>query len=117
MSVLSAGPAREQLPPLDVAGVVDLLDGEAEVAPGARVLPAPGHTPGHLAVEVVGELLYLTDSVLHPLHAARPEWGQGLDRDPEAAIATRHALLARAVENGLPVAAAHLEGVYRVERG
>jgi N-acyl homoserine lactone hydrolase len=28
------------------------LDGEAEVAPGVRVLPAPGHTPGQQAVLV-----------------------------------------------------------------
>jgi N-acyl homoserine lactone hydrolase len=28
------------------------LDGEAEIAPGVRVLPAPGHTPGQQAVLV-----------------------------------------------------------------
>ena len=115
MSPLSSGPAREHLPPLAAAGVLDLVDGEEEVVSGVRVVPAPGHTPGHMAVEVAGEVLYLTDSVLHPLQASRPEWGQGLDRDPEVAVATRRALLARAAENGLPVAAAHLEGLSRVE--
>jgi N-acyl homoserine lactone hydrolase len=28
------------------------LDGEAEIAPGVRVLPTPGHTPGHQSVLV-----------------------------------------------------------------
>jgi glyoxylase-like metal-dependent hydrolase (beta-lactamase superfamily II) len=115
MSPLSSGPAREHLPPLAAAGVLDLVDGEGEVAPGVRVVPAPGHTPGHMAVEVAGEILYLTDAVLHPLQASRPEWGQGLDRDPAVGVATRRAFLARAAEQGLPVAAAHLEGFFRVE--
>jgi glyoxylase-like metal-dependent hydrolase (beta-lactamase superfamily II) len=115
MSALSAGPAREQLPPLAAAGVVDLVDGEEEVVSGMRVVPAPGHTPGHLAVEVAGEVLYLTDSVLHPLQASRPEWGRGLDRDPEVGVRTRRDLLTRAAAQDLPVAGAHLEGFFRVE--
>ena len=28
------------------------LDGEAEIVPGVRVLPTPGHTPGHQSVLV-----------------------------------------------------------------
>jgi glyoxylase-like metal-dependent hydrolase (beta-lactamase superfamily II) len=31
---------------------LDLLDGEAEIAPGVRVIPTPGHTPGHQSVLV-----------------------------------------------------------------
>lgn len=115
VSAFGAGAAREQLPPLAAAGVLDLVDGEEEVAPGIRVLPAPGHTPGHLAVEVAGELLYLTDALLHPLQGARPEWGHGLDQDPKAATATLRGLLDRAARNDLPVACSHVEGVFRVE--
>jgi glyoxylase-like metal-dependent hydrolase (beta-lactamase superfamily II) len=116
MSAVGASAAREHLPPLADAGVLDLIDGEEEVAQGVRMVPAPGHTPGHLAVEVANELLYLTDALLHPLQAARPEWGHGLDEDPEAAAATLRSLLGRAVASGLPVARAHMEGVFRVDR-
>jgi glyoxylase-like metal-dependent hydrolase (beta-lactamase superfamily II) len=29
---------------------VELIDRESEIAPGVRVIPSPGHTPGHLAI-------------------------------------------------------------------
>jgi glyoxylase-like metal-dependent hydrolase (beta-lactamase superfamily II) len=115
VSAVGADAARRQLPPLAAAGVLELVDGEEEVVPGLRVVPAPGHLAGHLAVEVVGELLYLTDALLHPLQAARPEWGHGLDENPATAAATLRALLDRAVHGDLPVACAHVEGVFRVE--
>ena len=115
VSAIGAAVAREQLPPLAAAGVLDLVEREEEVSPGILVVPAPGHTPGHLAVEVVGERLYLTDALLHPLQGSRPEWGHGLDDDREAAAATLRALLGRAASNDLPVACSHVEGVFRVE--
>ena len=33
----------------------ELVDGEAEIAPGVRVIPTPGHTVGHHSVVVAGE--------------------------------------------------------------
>ncbi len=116
MPPATADIVRNQLLPLEGNGVLDLLEGETEIAPGIRVLPAPGHTPGHLAVEVANELLYLTDSFLHPLQAARPEWGHGVDEDPKTASATVRALLERAAASGLPITGSHLEERFRVER-
>jgi glyoxylase-like metal-dependent hydrolase (beta-lactamase superfamily II) len=115
VSSVGADAAREQLPPLAAAGVLELVDDEEEVVAGVRLVPAPGHTRGHLAVEVTGELLYLTDALLHPLQGARPEWGHGLDEDPATATATLRAMLERAARSNLPVAASHVEGVFRVE--
>lgn len=40
--------------PLGEAGLVDLIDGEAEALPGLRVLPTGGHTPGHQMVVIDG---------------------------------------------------------------
>ena len=31
---------------------IDVVDGEEEIAPGIRVFPSPGHSPGHQSVEV-----------------------------------------------------------------
>jgi len=112
----AAAAARTQLPPLESAGVVDRVDGESEVASGVRVLPAPGHTPGHLAVEVEGAFLYAADAFLHPLQVERPDLGCGTDSAPKCAIATRRALLERATHGGLIVGASHIDTLFRVAR-
>lgn len=31
---------------------IDVVDGEEEIAPGIRVFPSPGHSPGHQSVEI-----------------------------------------------------------------
>ena len=107
--------AREQLPPLETAGVLDKVRGETEVADGVRVVPAPGHTAGHLAVEVgdSGGLLFVVDAFVHTLQLERPDWGHGLDIDPETAIASRRQLLARARDRGHVIAASHWDDLQR----
>jgi glyoxylase-like metal-dependent hydrolase (beta-lactamase superfamily II) len=109
LSDLVAAPPRRQLPPLEAAGVLDRISEEVEVADGVRVVPAPGHTPAHLAVEVgeSGGILFAVDALLHPLQAKRPDWGCGMDHDVDAAIASRRSLLARAADRGHLMAASH----------
>jgi glyoxylase-like metal-dependent hydrolase (beta-lactamase superfamily II) len=78
----------------------DLVEREKEVVPGVRVLPAPGHTPGHMAVAISSggeELLCPADAMLHPIHLERPDWYAGVDLAPQQALATRRQLLERAV--------------------
>jgi len=89
---------------------VELIDRETEVVPGVRVLPAPGHTPGHLAILLSSEgsqLLNLGDAAVHPLHLERPEWKNGFDLDPDGALATRRHLLQRATADQMAVMAFH----------
>jgi glyoxylase-like metal-dependent hydrolase (beta-lactamase superfamily II) len=115
LSELAAKPAREQLPPLAEAGVVDQVSGEVEVADGIRLIPAPGHTIGHLAVEVgtSGGLVYAADALLHPLHIDHPDWGRAMDSDPDEAVATRRSLLERASARGHAIAASHWDTIVR----
>ena len=111
--------AREQLPPLERAGLVELVEGELDVAPGLRLLAAPGHSPGQLAVEL-GEAepvaLYLADVVVHELHVEHPDWVMAVEPSPGDVVATRRALLGRAAAESLIVAAAHIDDAGLVER-
>lgn len=89
---------------------VELIDRETEIVPGVRAIPAPGHTPGHLALLLSSEgcqLLNLGDAAVHPLHLERPEWRNGFDLDPDVALATRRSLLERAAADRMHVMAFH----------
>ena len=100
--------ARENLPPIQ--GKVDLLDRETEIVPGIRALAAPGHTPGHLALEISSEgeqLLCISDGALHPIHLECPEWYAAVDLDPEQIVATRRKLFSRAATEKSLVFAFH----------
>jgi glyoxylase-like metal-dependent hydrolase (beta-lactamase superfamily II) len=108
-----AAVARRNLPPLgdrlELLGAAALGD-EAEVVPGVRALAAPGHTPGHLAVAVASagaQLLYLADTVLHPIHVEEPDWYPVFDLLPEQAAATKRRLLDRAAADRALVHAFH----------
>ena len=69
------GCVRANLEPL--GDRLQMIDDGTQVAPGVRVAAAPGHTPGHLVVEVTSDgerLLILGDAVAHPIHLEHPDW-------------------------------------------
>jgi glyoxylase-like metal-dependent hydrolase (beta-lactamase superfamily II) len=75
---------------------IEPVEGEMEIVPGVCVIPAPGHTPGHLALRLDSggeQLLNLGDAAVHPLHLEHPEWENGFDLAPDQSAVTRRALL------------------------
>jgi glyoxylase-like metal-dependent hydrolase (beta-lactamase superfamily II) len=98
---------------------VTLIDGETEVARGMRVLLAPGHTPGHAVVQLTSRresLLYISDTLLHPIHLAHPDWHPVYDMDPAQAEVTRRHILTQITNQGMLVFAFHFPfpGVGRI---
>lgn len=101
---------QKTLPPVEEQLELIDADTETEIVPGIRALPAPGHTPGHMAVSVdSGDdyLLHIVDTVLHPIHLTHPEWHAAIDYDPEQLIATRNRLLEDAATEHRLVLAYH----------
>lgn len=85
--------ARQKLTPIKPKTV--LLECEGEVLPGVSVLFTHGHTPGHMAISFSSQneqLIYIGDTVLHPLHLEHPDWLPIYDISPEAAQASKHRL-------------------------
>lgn len=90
---------------------VDLFDDGEEILPGFTAVSAPGHTPGHTAVEIVSEgavLLHVVDAAVIPnLHLSHPDWFLRPDNWPAHALLTRRRLLDRAASEDLLVQAFH----------
>jgi glyoxylase-like metal-dependent hydrolase (beta-lactamase superfamily II) len=86
---------RDSVFPVHDSGLFELVDvptGGTEVAPGVRLLPTPGHTPGQVAVwiENSGQRAVITgDSVHHPVQLAHPHVTSCVDIDPAQAQRTR----------------------------
>jgi glyoxylase-like metal-dependent hydrolase (beta-lactamase superfamily II) len=74
-------------------------------------VPAPGHTPGHVAFAIQSaneQLLVLSDTAQHPAVFARhPEWQAAFDLDGPAAVVTRKKLLDRAAADRMLVTGYH----------
>jgi glyoxylase-like metal-dependent hydrolase (beta-lactamase superfamily II) len=101
--------ARKNL--LPVPGRFDLLeDDNADILPGIRAIPAPGHTPGLVMLEISsGEdrLLCVGDIIHSPIEFTQPEYYALFDVAPEQAVRTRTEVLSDAAQSGALIFACH----------
>jgi len=88
-----------------------LVESEKEVAPGIRLVEAPGHTPGHAAFLVSSgnqQLMVSNDTAYVPaLLAPHPEWQGVYDQDGPLAVKTRKALIDRVIAEKMMICGAH----------
>ena len=98
---------------------MELVGQETEVLPGVRLLPAPGHTPGHMVVALTSGsdgALYLGDAVLDEANFAHPGWVSVYEWNPSMAVATRTALIDKAIAENRLLIAFHLAARGYAER-
>jgi glyoxylase-like metal-dependent hydrolase (beta-lactamase superfamily II) len=91
----------ENIEPLDDARLVELVRGEVELAKGVRLVPAPGHTEDHCAVELESEgemAVYVGEVAQHPVMLERLAWISSFDVLPLVSLETKRRMLDRAVE-------------------
>ena len=88
-----------------------LVEDNAEVAPGVRLLATPGHTPGHSAFLVTSgkdQLMVSNDAMYVPaLLAPHPDWQGAYDQDGATAVTTRRKLMDRIIADKMMVCGAH----------
>lgn len=99
------GPMLDQVV-TPLKGQLQVVEGDAEIAPGVRVHLAPGHTPGH-QIARVGDLAMTGDLVLHPVQLDDPAVRYLYDDDQDLAAATRAEVLAELRAEHAILATAH----------
>jgi glyoxylase-like metal-dependent hydrolase (beta-lactamase superfamily II) len=69
-----------------------LLDGDTELAPGVSGIVAPGHTPGHMAVQFHSHRQYaafVCDLASYSIHFERLAWMTAYDVEPLVTLETK----------------------------
>lgn len=98
---------------------LEWLAGEMEIAPGITAIEAPGHTPGHLAVQISSgreSMLFAGDVLLMPGQVVNPDWTSAFDIDAQTLIATRRRLLDRSAADNSIVFHYHFGEAGRFQR-
>src|ERR1041385_7561029 len=93
---------RDNYEPLERHGLLDLVDGDVDVAPGVRTWVTAGHTPGHQMVTIESareRALYLGDLVCTTNHL-KPAWNTAFDIEPLVVIEQKKRRLLQALDGG-----------------
>ena len=86
---------NDSVEPIFTAGLAQTVEMDHHISPEVRLMPTPGHTPGHVSVmiESKGETAIITgDMIHHPCQFGRPNWLSMFDADQSAANARRHTM-------------------------
>jgi glyoxylase-like metal-dependent hydrolase (beta-lactamase superfamily II) len=86
----------DSVQPIFDAGLAHLVDMDHRITNELRLMPTPGHTPGHVSVviESKGQRAIITGDLMHhPCQIAHPDWCAAFDSNQAAAHATREQFL------------------------
>ncbi|HEY6455590.1 MAG TPA: MBL fold metallo-hydrolase [Steroidobacteraceae bacterium] len=96
--------------PVIEAGLVDFIPHDHAISEEIRLLPTPGHTPGHVSVYInsQGEQAVITGDLMHhPIQVAMPEHPATFDMDKPAGAKTRVEFVNRFREKPVLVIGSH----------
>jgi glyoxylase-like metal-dependent hydrolase (beta-lactamase superfamily II) len=100
----------DSVQPILDAGLAELVEMDHRLSPEIRLIPSPGHTPGHVSVmiESGGARAVITgDMTHHPCQLGHPDWSPAFDSDPGAAARMRARLFAEWADDDILVIGTH----------
>lgn len=104
----------DSVAPIFDLGLADLVESSHQVSDEIRLVPTPGHTPGHVSVHIEsgGEEAIITGDVFHhPCQIAHPTWCATADNDQGAALRTRQRFLDEYSDRPVLCIGTHFAGV------
>lgn len=107
--------------PVVEAGKAEIVGSDHGIGDHVRLLPTPGHTPGHVSIALGRErtdAVYSGDIIHSPLQARYPEMSMAFDVDPDRSAVTRRSFLEQFAETDTICCFNHfaLDPVSRVKR-
>jgi glyoxylase-like metal-dependent hydrolase (beta-lactamase superfamily II) len=114
----------DSLSPVIAAGQAVLIEMTHEIDKRLQILPAPGHTPGQVLLDLRDGRggIFCGDAIHHPVQVYEPTWNNRADEQPEVARTTRRQLLERCADSGALLfpthfAAPHVVAIERKAEG
>jgi glyoxylase-like metal-dependent hydrolase (beta-lactamase superfamily II) len=103
-------PFADSVLPVIEAKRAELVGNDFAIGDHARILPTPGHTPGHVAFSFgkgKDDAVFAGDLVHSPLQALYPELSPKFDVDPKQAAVTRRSFFERYCDTNTLCCTAH----------
>lgn len=100
----------DSVAPILDAGLADLVEQDHRLTPEVRLLPTPGHTPGHVSVLIESQgvrALITGDTMHHPCQIGEPTWSTSFDSDTTAATSMRTQLLDQFADSQVLIIGTH----------
>jgi glyoxylase-like metal-dependent hydrolase (beta-lactamase superfamily II) len=107
---LNGGVMEDSVRPVFDAGLVDLVETSHRVCDEIYLEPTPGHTPGHVSVNIVSEgqhALITGDCIHHPCQMSQLDWCSSADYDRTISRNTRRHLLEQHVDSDTLIIGTH----------
>jgi glyoxylase-like metal-dependent hydrolase (beta-lactamase superfamily II) len=100
----------DSVAPIFEAGLAQTVEMDHRISPEIRLVPTPGHTPGHVSVMIQskGETAVITgDMMHHPCQVSRPDWNSEFDEDKQAGAARRNVMIREWADKPILVIGTH----------
>ncbi len=106
----AGAPFHDSVLPVVEAGQAVLVDDDHAVDDTLYLTPSPGHTPGHVCVNVASQgshALFTGDMMHHAVQCLEPGWSTRFCFDAAQSAATRRAVLEECADTDILVVPAH----------
>src|SRR6267154_2761841 len=97
------GALRDSVLPVVEAGLAHMVEGAQPIEEHLSLEPAPGHTPGHVLINLASQgsqAFFSGDIIHHGVQVYHPAWNSFAFLDPAAAVNSRRTLLEKCAGSG-----------------